>query len=102
MIPSRGMTRRKHRHRVVLTALVLAVALNDWATAEETADRGELSRTLERADLSAEAKALVRGKALEAVRLGVSEGDVAELIQRGAGRGLQAGALARLLEVVAE
>ena len=83
---------------VVLTALVLGIALNGLAVA----DQGELARTLESAELSSEAKALVRDKALEAVRLGLSEGDVAELIRRGVRRGLQAGDLAPLLEVVAE
>ena len=89
------MTTRKS---VVLTALVLGIALNGRAVA----DQGELARTLESAELSSEAKALVRDKALEAVRLGLSEGDVAELIRRGVRRGLQAGDLAPLLEVVAE
>src|SRR5437879_1251821 len=89
------MTTRKS---VVLTALVLGIALNGLAVA----DQGELARTLESAELSSEAKALVRDKALAAVRLGLSEGDVAELIRRGVRRGLQAGDLAPLLEVVAE
>src|SRR5436190_19561692 len=93
---------RKRGPRVLLTALVMGLALNGWAIAQEPADRGELSRTLETAELSAEAKPLVRDKALEAVRLGVAEGEVAGLVRRGLDRGLQAGDLARLLEVVAE
>ena len=96
------MTTRKHGPRAVLTALVVGLALNGWAIAHGADQRGQLSRTLETAGLSSEAKALVRDKALEAVRLGVAEGEVAELVQRGVGRGLQAGDLARLLEVVAE
>src|SRR5438105_3789618 len=96
------MTARKRGPRVMLTALVAGLALNGVAIAQETANQGELARTLETADLSSEAKALVRHKALEAVRLGLAEGEVAELVQRGVDRGFPAGELTRLLEVVTE
>ena len=96
------MTARKRGPRVVLTALVAGLALNGVAIAQETANQGELARTLETADLSPEAKALVRHKALEAVRLGLAEGEVAELVQRGVDRGFPARELTRLLEVVTE
>ncbi|PYM32865.1 MAG: hypothetical protein DME17_19730 [Candidatus Rokuibacteriota bacterium] len=86
----------------MLTALVAGLALNGVAIAQETANQGELARTLETADLSPEAKALVRHKALEAVRLGLAEGEVAELVQRGVDRGFPARELTRLLEVVTE
>jgi len=96
------MTTRKLRHRVLLTALILGTALHGRAIAQEIANQGELSRTLETADLSPQAKALVREKALEAMRAGVSEGDVAELIRRGLDRGVRAEELVRLFEVVTE
>ncbi|HMC82509.1 MAG TPA: hypothetical protein VKL61_04685 [Candidatus Polarisedimenticolia bacterium] len=84
-------------------ALILGISLSGWAIAEETASRGELlSRTLETADLSSEAKALVRAKAVETIRVGIPESEVAGLVQRGVGRGVEAGELGRLLEVVAE
>jgi hypothetical protein len=86
----------------LLTALVVALALSGWANAQAADKSGDLSRILETVDLASEAKALVRAKALDAVRAGVPDGDVAELVQRGVGQGVQAGELARLLEVVAE
>jgi hypothetical protein len=78
------------------------LAFHGGALAPGPAHGGELSRTLETADLSPEAKALVGQKARDAVRAGVSEDDVAELVQRGVSRGVQAGELAGLLEIVAE
>jgi uncharacterized protein (DUF2267 family) len=96
------MTTRKRGPRVLLTALVVGLVLNGWAIAHGADKQGELSRALETAEFSSEANALVRDKALEAVRRGVAEGEVAELVRRGVGRGLEAGELARLLEVVAE
>jgi len=96
------MTARKRGPRVMLTALVAGLALNGVAIAQETANQGELARALETADLSSEAKALVRHKALEAVDLGLAEGEVAELVRRGVDRGFPAGELTRLLEVVTE
>src|SRR2546425_1135473 len=96
------MTTRKHGYRGLLETLVVALALNGGAIAHAANTQGDFSRALEGADLSSEAKTLVRAKALDAVRAGVPERDVAELVQRGVGQGVPAGELARLLELVAE
>ncbi len=96
------MATRRYGYRVLLTALVLGIPLSGWAVAQETASRGELSQTLETAGLSPEAKTLVQEKAVEAIRAGVPEREVAGLVQRGVGRGVPAPELARLLDVVTE
>jgi hypothetical protein len=88
--------------RIWLAALILRIALSGWSIAGGTAHGAELSWTLETAGLSSEAKALVGEKARDAIRAGVSEDDVAELVRRGVDRGVPAGELVRLLEVVAE
>jgi hypothetical protein len=96
------MTTLEATRRVWLTGLVLGMALNGGGLARGLAHGAELSWTLETAGLSSEAKALVGDKARDAVRAGVSEDDVAELVQRGVDRGVPAGELVRFLEVVAE
>src|SRR5262249_10601167 len=82
--------------------LVVLVAMALGAPSVSRAIAQELSRTLETANLSAEGKALLRAKGTAVVRAGVAEAEVAGLIQRGVGRGVQPPELARLLDVVAE
>jgi len=89
---------------VGIAALVLmafGVPFVSQAIAQEAAKPGELSRTLEAANLSPEGKALLRAKGIEVVRAGVAESEVAGLIQRGVARGIQPAELVSLLEVVA-
>ncbi len=93
-------------HRLVSIAVLVVMALGalfvNQAIAQESAKPGEISRILEAANLSPEGKALLRTKGAEVVRAGVAEGEVAGLIQRGVGRGVQPAELARLLDVVAQ
>ncbi len=96
------MARRKYRGIVLLSAMALSAPWCTRATAQELETRGELARVLERAELPSESKALVRQKAVEAVRAGVAERDVADLVQRGVRRNVQASDLVRLLDVVTQ
>src|SRR6266446_1389212 len=96
------MARRKYRGIVLLSAMALSAPWCTRATAQELETRGELARVLERAELPSESKALVRQKAVEAVRAGVAERDVADLVQRGVRRNIQASDLVRLLDVVTQ
>ncbi len=96
------MARRRYGVIVLLSAVALSALWGTRATAQELEARGELSRVLERAELASESKALVRQKAVEAVRAGVAEHDVADLVQRGVGRNVQAPDLVRLLDVVTQ
>lgn len=96
------MARRRYGGIVLLSAVALGTAWGMPATAQEPAARGELARVLERADLTPESTALLRQKALEAVRAGVAETDVADLIQRGVGGRVQAPDLVHLLDVVTQ
>ena len=86
----------------ILTVTALGAPSMSRAIAQERSKPGELSRTLETANLSPEGNALVRAKGAEVVRAGVAEGDVASLIQRGLARGVQPAELARLLDVLAQ
>ncbi len=97
------MARRRYGGIVLLSAVALGAPWGLSAAAQELVARdGELSRVLERADLSPENKALLRQKALDAVRAGVAESDVADVVQRGVGRNVQAPDLVRLLDVVTQ
>src|SRR2546425_472169 len=91
-------------HRCVGIAALVVMAFDipfvSQTIAQEPATPGELSRTLEAADLSPKGKALLRAKGGEVVRAGVAEGEVAGLIQRGVGRGIQPAELVGLLDVV--
>src|SRR2546425_12669335 len=82
-----------------LVVMAFGIPFVSQTIAQEPANPGELSRTLEAADLSPEGKALLRAKGGEVVRAGVAEGEVAGLIQRGVGRGIQPAELRGLLEV---
>jgi len=84
-----------------LVVMALGVPCVSEAIAE-TSKPGELSRTVEAANLSPEGKALLRAKGTEAIRAGVAEHEVAGVIQRGVGRGVQPTELVRLLDVVAQ
>ncbi len=96
------MARRRYGVIVLLSAVALSALWGMRATAQELEARGEVSRVLERAELSPESKALVRQKAFEAVQAGVTERDVADLVQRGVGRNVHAPDLVRLLDVVTQ
>jgi hypothetical protein len=96
------MARRRYRAIVLLSAMALSAPWCTRATAQELEARGELARVLERADLPTESKALVRQKAIEAMRAGVAERDVVDLVQRGVGRSVHAPDLVRLLDVVTQ
>src|SRR5215510_4875797 len=85
-----------------LVVMALGVLCVSEAIAAAPAQPGELSRTLEAANLSPEGKALLRAKGTEVIRAGVAENEVAGLIQRGVGRGVQPVELVRLLDVVAQ
>ena len=94
------MVTRRFVGIAVLVAMAGGALFVSHAIAQEPSKPGELSRTLEAANLSPESKVLVRAKGVEAVRAGVAEGDVAGLIQRGVGRGIQPAELVSLLDVV--
>src|SRR5712692_9088311 len=96
------MATRRLVRIAVLVVMALGALFVNQAIAQESTKPGELSRILEAANLSPEGKALLRTKGVEVVRAGVAEGEVAGLIQRGVGRGVQPAELARLLDVVAE
>ncbi len=96
------MARRSLARILLVSAILLAIALGRSATAEEPGVGGALSRALEASDLSPEGKELLRQKALGAVRGGVPEVDVADLIQRGGGRRIPAADLGRLFDLVTE
>src|SRR5207245_10020953 len=88
---------------VGIAALVLmafGVPFVSQAIAQEAARPGELSRTLEAANLSPEGKALLLAKGIEVVRAGVAESEVAGLIQRGVARGIQPAELVSQLDGV--
>ena len=70
------MTARKRAPRVMLTALVAGLALNGVAIAQETANQGELARTLETADLSPEAKERARRQSAFGIRSEITEDGV--------------------------
>jgi len=93
------MVTRRFVSIAVLVAMAGGALFVSHAIAQEPSKPGELSRTLEAANLSPESKVLVRAKGVEAVRAGVAEGDVAGLIQRGVGRGIQPAELVSLLDV---
>ena len=95
------MTARKHLGIVLLIVLGVATA-GRQAAAQQPAQQGELSRALERSNLSAESKARVRSKADALVGVGVAERDVADVIRQGAVRGVPASELIRLLDVVGQ
>src|SRR5256712_5296602 len=84
-----------------LVVMAFGVPFVSQASAQEPVKPGELSRTLEAANLSPEGKALLRAKGIEVVRAGVAESEVAGLIQRGVARGIQPAELVSLLDVVA-
>jgi hypothetical protein len=91
--------------RFVGIAAVVVMALRVLCVSQaiaQTPASGELSGALEAANLSPEGKALLRAKGTEVVRAGVAESEVAGLIQRGVGRGVQPAELVRLLDVVAQ
>src|SRR5712691_6943820 len=96
------MATRRLVRIAVLVVMALGALFVNQAIAQESTKPGELSRILEAANLSPEGKALLRIKGVEVVRAGVAEGEVAGLIQRGVGRGVQPAELARLLDVVAQ
>jgi hypothetical protein len=83
------------------TALLIALALGALLAGPAAAQE-QLSRTLEKANLSPEGKAVLRAKGAEVVRAGVGESEVVGLIQRGLARGVQPAELSRLLDVVAQ
>jgi len=92
---------RKHVGIVLLIALGV-VTVGRQTSAQQPAPPGELSRALERSNLSAESKARLRSKAGELVGVGVAESDIADVIRQGAVRGVQTPELIRLLDVVGE
>src|SRR5262249_56997635 len=85
-----------------LIVMALALLCVSEAIAEAPAKPGGLPQTLEAANLPPEGKALLRAKVTEVIRAGVAESEVAGVVQRGVGRGVQPPELARLLDVVAE
>jgi len=92
---------RKHLGIVLLIVLGVAT-VGRQASAQQPAPPGELSRALERSNLSAESKARLRSKADEVVGVGVAKRDVADVIRQGAVRGVPAPELIRLLDVVGQ
>ena len=92
---------RKHLGIVLLIVLGVAT-VGRQASAQQPAPPGELSRALERSNLSAASKARLRSKADEVVGVGVAERDVADVIRQGAVRGVPAPELIRLLDVVGQ
>jgi len=87
---------------IVLLIALSVVTVGRQASAQQPAPPGELSRALERSNLSAESQARLRSKGGELVGVGVAESDVADVIRQGAVGGVRAPELIRLLEVVAE
>src|SRR5262245_2704699 len=88
--------------RAALVVMALGVLCVSQGFAEVSTKPGELSHAIEAANLSPEGKAVLRAKATEVIRAGVAENEVAGLIQRGVGRGVQPADLVRLLEAVAQ
>src|SRR5262249_21802711 len=85
-----------------LIVMALALLCVSEAIAEAPAKPGGLPQTLEAANLPPEGKALLRAKVTEVIRAGVAESEVAGVVQRGVGRGVQPAELVRLLDVVAQ
>ena len=96
------MVTRRFVGIAVLVVMALGTLSVSRPIAQEPAKPGTLSQTLEAASLSPEGKALLRAKGVEVVRAGVAEGEVADLIQRGVGRGIQPAELVGLLDVVVQ
>src|SRR5262249_36095129 len=82
--------------------MALGVLCVSEAVAQASVKPGGLSQTVEAANLSPEGKALLRATGTDVIRAGVAENEVAGLIQRGVGRGVQPAELVRLLDVVAQ
>src|SRR2546421_7261634 len=76
------------------------MAMVEVALAQEPTNSQEVARVLETARLSPDGKLLIRQKAGEAIRAGVAEGDVANVIRLGVDHGTQAADLGSLLDVV--
>src|SRR5438876_12350518 len=94
------MVTRRFVGIAVLVAMAGGALFVSHAIAQEPSKPGELSRTLDAANLSPESKVIVRAKGVDAVRAAITQADVAGLIQRGVGRGIQPVEQVRLLGVV--
>ena len=81
---------------IVLLIALSVVTVGRQASAQQPAPPGELSRALERSNLSAESQARLRSKGGELVGVGVAESDVADVIRQGAVGGVRAPELIRL------